>query len=83
VVWARGVTLEGIDAEPMPLLRTTVPRGARGVTRDDVAIGAPLGRSWLLLGGVWPIDDDDLRLVELEPGRRFLESSRTALCSTC
>ena len=37
----------------------------------------PLGRSWILLGGVLPVDYDDLCLAELEPGRRFLERSRT------
>jgi ligand-binding SRPBCC domain-containing protein len=37
----------------------------------------PLGRSWLLLGRLLPVDYDDLRLAELEPGRRFLERSRT------
>ena len=36
-----------------------------------------LGRSWILLGGLLPVDYDDLKLAELEPGRRFLERSRT------
>ena len=54
-----------------------MPAGLQGKTIDDVEIGAPLGRSWILLGGLIPVDFDDLRLVELEPGRRFLERSRT------
>jgi ligand-binding SRPBCC domain-containing protein len=37
----------------------------------------PLGRSWILLGRVLPVDYDDLCLAELEPGRRFLERSQT------
>ena len=37
----------------------------------------PLGRSWILLGGLLPVDYDDLCLAELEPGRRFLERSST------
>jgi hypothetical protein len=37
--------------------------------------GKPLFRSWLLLGGVVPIEYDDLTLVAVEPGRRFLEPS--------
>ena len=37
----------------------------------------PLGRSWILLAGVLPVDYDDLCLAELEPGRRFLERSST------
>jgi hypothetical protein len=55
----------------------TMPAAVRGKTIDDVEVGASLGRSWILLGGLVPVDFDDLRLVELEPGRRFLERSRT------
>ena len=76
-VWARAVTERGINAELRPLLRMTMPAGLRGKTIEDVEVGAPLGRSWILLGGIVPVDFDDLRLVELEPGRRFLERSRT------
>ena len=54
-----------------------MPAGLRGKTIEDVEVGAPLGRRWILLGGIVPVDFDDLRLVELEPGRRFLERSRT------
>ncbi len=54
-----------------------MPAGLQGKTIDDVEVGEPLGRSWILLGGLIPVDFDDLRLVELEPGRRFLERSRT------
>ena len=74
-VWARAVTPEGINHELGPWLRMTMPAGLRGATIDDVPTGQPLGRSWLLLGGVLPVDYDDLRLAELEPGRRFLERS--------
>jgi hypothetical protein len=55
----------------------TMPAAVRGKTIDDVEVGASLGRSWILVGGLVPVDFDDLRLVELEPGRRFLERSRT------
>ena len=76
-VWARAVTEVGINDELRPLLRMTMPRGLRGRTIDEVEVGTPLGRSWILLGGLVPVDFDDLRLVEVEPGRRFLERSRT------
>ncbi|MGH2925088.1 MAG: hypothetical protein ACRDK1_03865 [Solirubrobacterales bacterium] len=76
-VWARAVTEGGINAELRPLLRMTMPPGLRGMTIDDVEVGVPLGRSWILLGGLIPVDFDDLCLAELEPGRRFLERSRT------
>jgi ligand-binding SRPBCC domain-containing protein len=74
-MWERAVSEEGINDELAPILRMTMPAGLRGKTIDDVDIGEPLGRSWILLFGVLPVDYDDLRLAELEPGRRFLERS--------
>lgn len=76
-VWERAVTEEGINGELGPILRMTMPAGLRGKTIDTVEVGVPLGRSWIMLGGMLPVDYDDLFLVELEPGRRFLERSRT------
>jgi ligand-binding SRPBCC domain-containing protein len=76
-VWDRAITEQGINDELSPILRMTMPPGLRGKTVDDVEVGVPLGRSWILLGRLIPVDYDDLRLVELEPGRRFLERSRT------
>lgn len=78
LVWDRAVTEEGINDELHPLVRMTMPPGLRGKTIADVEVGVELGRSWILLGGLLPIDYDDLRLVELEAGRRFRERSRTA-----
>ncbi len=77
-VWARAISEEGINHELRPILRMTMPRGLRGKTIDDVEVGVPLGRSWILLGRLIPVDYDDLLLAELEPGRRFLERSKTA-----
>ena len=76
-VWARAITEEGINDELSPILRMTMPAGLRGKTIDDVSVGERLGRSWILLGRVLPVDYDDISLAELEPGRRFLERSRT------
>lgn len=77
-VWARAVSEEGINHELRPLLRMTMPRKLRGKTIDDVEVGVPLGRAWVLLFGFIPVDWDDLSLAELEPGRRFLERSSLA-----
>jgi hypothetical protein len=76
-VWERAVTEEGINDELRPLLRMTMPRRLRGKAIDEIQVGEPLGRSLILLGGLLPVDYDDLCLAELEPGRRFLERSRT------
>ncbi len=76
-VWARAITEEGINDELSPILRMTMPPGLRGKTVETVEVGVELGRGWILLGRVLPVDYDDLKLVELEPSRRFLERSRT------
>lgn len=75
-VWAGAVTEAGIRDEMRPILRMTMPPGLRGLTIDDVPVGEPLGRSWLLLFGLIPVDYDDFTLAERGPGFRFLERSR-------
>ncbi|GAB2868518.1 hypothetical protein GCM10027026_18360 [Myroides odoratimimus subsp. xuanwuensis] len=74
-VWAAATDFSGITAELRPWLRMTAPADQRRLP-EQVQPGRRLFRSWLLLGGVVPIDYDDLALTELEPGRRFLEQSR-------
>ena len=77
-VWDWALTPAGINYELGPWLRMTVPPGLRGRNVADVRPGERPGRSWLLLSGVLPVDYDDLGIVELEPGRRFLERSTMA-----
>jgi hypothetical protein len=74
-VWRRVTSVDGIDDEMAPLLRMTFPRGMRALPAKGFVPGQRLCRSWLLLLRVLPIDRSDLTLVELEPGRRFLERS--------
>jgi hypothetical protein len=73
-VWARAIDPAGINDELMPLMRMTVPRGARDFGLDDLEPG-PIGRSWVLLFGLVPFDYDDLNIVRVDPGRGFLERS--------
>jgi hypothetical protein len=73
-VWERAMSAEGIIAELGPLLRMTVPRGLDSLDLRDLEPG-PLGRSWLLLFGLIPIDYDEIGLARIEPGRGFLERS--------
>jgi len=73
-VWEHATSPEGMNRELRPLLRMTFPPD----THDLAASWRPgerLFRSWILLGGVLPVEYDDLTIVELEPGRRFLERS--------
>ncbi|HET6831782.1 MAG TPA: hypothetical protein VFH44_10580 [Solirubrobacterales bacterium] len=74
-LWRDVCTLEGVNRELAPILRMTAPPGLERATIDELRPGEPAGRSWLLLGGVFPVEYDDLCLVEVEP-RRFLERSR-------
>lgn len=71
-VWRHAASPEGVNHELGPWLRMTFPRGV-----DDLAADGPgaRGRCWLLLGGVLPVEYDDLSFAEVEPGRRFLERS--------
>jgi hypothetical protein len=74
-MWARATSPAGINDELRPLLRMTVPRRLRGMSVEEAPLGEVIGRSWILLFGLIPVEYDDLCLVELEPGRRFLERS--------
>src|SRR3954453_2587156 len=76
-VWERAISEAGINHELAPILRMTMPPGLRGKTVDSVVVGVELGRSWILLAGLLPVDYDDLRIAELGPGMRFLERSQT------
>jgi hypothetical protein len=73
-VWERAMSAEGINAELGPLLRMTTPRGVGSLDLHALEPG-PLGRSWLLLFGVLPVDYDEIGLERIEPGRGFLERS--------
>lgn len=60
----------------------TSPRSWRGRTLDEAQPGQRLFRSWLLLIGVIPIDDDDICIAEIGPGYRFLERSEMMSASS-
>ena len=82
-VWDRVTTPAGIRHELRPLLSMTMPPGLRGRSLGDAAalIDRPLGKAWLLLFGLLPVEYDDMRIVALEPGRRFHEQSTMLLLS--
>lgn len=77
-VWERVTTAEGINDELWPLLSMTLPPGLRGRSVADAGelVGRPLGKAWLRLFGLVPVDFDDMSIAALEPGRRFHEVSR-------
>ena len=75
-VWGYVTTFEGVNSELRPLLRMTTPRDWTRLAPERIRLGERLFRSWLLLFGVLPIDYDDLTIVAMGPGYRFLERSR-------
>ena len=74
-VWRRVTTPEGVNAELMPIVRMTLPRGIDHLDLGTVAVGERIGRCWILLFGLIPIDWDDLTLERLDPPGGFLERS--------
>ncbi|GAA1711040.1 hypothetical protein GCM10009831_20770 [Dietzia cercidiphylli] len=79
-VWARVVTADGVSDEFRPLLRMRFPARLAGASIADVPLGRPIGRAWILLGGVIPVEYDDLVLVDLEALRFFQERSELGSC---
>jgi hypothetical protein len=58
-----------------PWMTMSMPRGSGDLTIDTIQLGVPLGRAWIRLFGILPIDYDHLSIVALEPGRSFHEKS--------
>jgi ligand-binding SRPBCC domain-containing protein len=77
-VWAHCSSMKGVSRELWPLIRMTYPAGAESLVAKPFVPGQVLFRSRLLLLGFLPVDQSDLTLVELTPGRRFLERSQMA-----
>lgn len=74
-VWSRITSPEGINFELMPIMSMTMPNGVATLDIDKLPVGKPIGRSWLKLFGLVPVDYDDLCLVSVESGRSFHERS--------
>jgi ligand-binding SRPBCC domain-containing protein len=66
-VWARVVTLDGINDELWPWMTMSMPRGANDLTIDTMPVGIPIGRCWMRAFGVLPFDYDDFCLTERHP----------------
>lgn len=74
-VWARVVTPEGINDELRPWMTMSMPRGRKNLTVDTIPVGQPVGRCWMRLFGILPIDYDLLTVEKLFDGRGFYEES--------
>jgi ligand-binding SRPBCC domain-containing protein len=76
-VWDRVSTMRGVNEELMPLLRMTYPAEAADTNLAQAPTGTFLFHSWILLGGVVPVDRHHLRLTRVDPGRGFVEESES------
>ena len=74
-MWDRVTTPEGVNAELMPIVRMTLPRGIDRLDLASVTPGKRVDRCWILLFGLIPIDWDDLTLERIDPPGGFLERS--------
>lgn len=74
-VLAHIATLRGVNEELGPWLKMTAPRTFLERSLLDAPVGTPLFRSWLLLGGIVPVDFDHLALESVDPKSGFVESS--------
>jgi len=78
-VWAVVSTMDGVNAELGPWIRMTHPSHLRSLTDAPVVEGQVLFPSWLLAGGVLPIDRHALGLERVDPGVGFAEASTSWL----
>jgi ligand-binding SRPBCC domain-containing protein len=78
-VWADVSTMAGVNQELMPLVRMTSPATARSLRDVAAAPGSVAFHSWLLLGGVLPIDRHALSFESFDDGRGFVEESTSWL----
>ncbi len=81
VVWRHATSMPSVNREMGPWLRMTYPAEARDQSLADAAVvlGEPLFTSWILFLGLLPVERMRVTIVELEPGRRFVERSPPVL----
>lgn len=74
-LWRWITSWECINAEMRPWLTMTPPGGTVMPNLETVPVGSSLGRSRLKVFGLVPLDWSELTLLEIEPGRGFVEQS--------
>jgi hypothetical protein len=74
-VWAAVSTMAGVNDELRPFIRMTHPRDRQSLTDARFVPGELVFRSWLLAGGVLPVDRHSLVLERVIDGEGFDEQS--------
>lgn len=67
--------MRGVNAELGPWIRMTAPPEAVDTPLEDAPVGEPIFSSWILLGGILPIDRHHLMLTSVARERGFVEDS--------
>ena len=78
-VWAVVSTMDGVNAELAPWVRMTHPAELSSLADLQVEPGQVVLRSWLLAGGLVPIDRHALALEHVLPEQGFDEESTSWL----
>ena len=84
LVWARVATMDGVNEELAPLVRMTHPAALSSLTdAGDELMGRVAFHSWLLAGGLLPMDRHALTLLAVEQrgelGGGFVDDSTSWL----
>ncbi len=74
-VWQWITSVDGISTELSPIAKMTFPSHIRNLTDLEIEPNKRLFRSFVLLGGLIPIDYSDLTLVSIDTEKGFLEQS--------
>ncbi len=81
-LWRWITSVDGILREIRPLLSMSVPPGIRSLEDLEVVPRRPLFRSHMRLFGLLPLGTSQLTLLELTPGRGFIEQSPMTGCAS-
>lgn len=71
-LWDHASSFKEINLELWPL-RMSHPAAVPRLTPEAIPLGRRAFRSWILLFGLIPVEYDDFTIVELEPGRGYIE----------
>jgi hypothetical protein len=71
--------MEGVNRELLPLVRMTYPADRSTFSAESVVPGTVAFRSWLLLGGVVPVDRHALSFESFDAVGGFVEESTSWL----
>jgi hypothetical protein len=79
VVWDSASSMTGVNRELLPLVRMTYPADRADISAGSVAPGRVVFHSWLLLGGVFPVDRHALSFESFDVSGGFVEESTSWL----